>query len=79
MDILGPDRGKMTIYGSDFRQVNLTPNGGVSPTVQTLYSLVCVKPGRKQDCWFSHDALIYSFNIPILMHFYFLHIENTVF
>ena len=29
MDILGPDRGKMTIYGSDFQQVNLTPNGGV--------------------------------------------------
>ena len=35
MDILGPDRGKMTIYGSDFQQVNLTPNGGVSPTDQS--------------------------------------------
>ena len=35
MDILGPDRGKMTIYGSDFQQVNLTPNGGVSPTVKS--------------------------------------------
>ena len=33
MEILGPDRGKMTIYGSDFQQVNLTPNAGVSPTV----------------------------------------------
>ena len=33
MDILGPDRGKTTIYGSDFQQVNLTLNGGVSPTV----------------------------------------------
>ena len=22
----------MTIYGSDFQRVNLTPNGGVSPT-----------------------------------------------
>ena len=32
MDILGPDRGKMTIYGSDFQQENLTPNRGVSPT-----------------------------------------------
>ena len=32
MDISGPDRGKMTIYGSDFQQENLTPNGGVSPT-----------------------------------------------
>ena len=32
MDILGPDRGKMTIYGSHFQQVNLTPYGGVSPT-----------------------------------------------
>ena len=32
MDILGPDRGKITIYGSDFQQVNMTPNGGVSPT-----------------------------------------------
>ena len=37
MDILGPDRGKMTIYGSDFQQVNLTPNGGVSPTVKSYY------------------------------------------
>ena len=36
MDILGPDRGKITIYGSDFQQVNLTPNGGVSPTVDSL-------------------------------------------
>ena len=35
MDILAPDRGKMTIYGSDFQQVNLTPNGGVSPTGKT--------------------------------------------
>ena len=33
MDILGPDRGKMVKYGSDFQQVNLTPNGRVSPTV----------------------------------------------
>ena len=33
MDILDLDRAKMTIYGSDFQQVNLTPNGGVSPTV----------------------------------------------
>ena len=21
-----------------------------------LYSLVCVEPGRKPECWFSHDA-----------------------
>ena len=28
-----PDRGKITIYRSNFQQVNLTPNGGVSPTV----------------------------------------------
>ena len=21
-----------------------------------VYSLVCVGPGRKPDCWFSHDA-----------------------
>ena len=26
-DILGPYRGKITIYGSNFQQVNLTPNG----------------------------------------------------
>ena len=32
-DILGPDQGKLTIYGSNFQQVNLTTNGGVSPTV----------------------------------------------
>ena len=39
MDILGPDPGKMTIYGSDFQQVNLTPNGGVSPTDNTPHFL----------------------------------------
>ena len=39
MDILGPDRGKITIYGSDFQQVNLTPNGVVSPTVLSEASL----------------------------------------
>ena len=45
MDILGPDLGKMTIYGSDFQQVNLTPNGGVSPTVYEdllNYAYICV-------------------------------------
>ena len=30
IDILGLD--KITIYGSNFQQVNLTPNGGVSST-----------------------------------------------
>ena len=43
MDILGPDRGEMTMYGSDFQQVNLTPNGGVSPTVYTDSSFfICI-------------------------------------
>ena len=28
----------MTIYGSDFQQVNLTPNGGVSPTEKCSFS-----------------------------------------
>ena len=32
IDVLGPDQGKITIYGSNFQQVNLTPNGGVSST-----------------------------------------------
>ena len=32
IDVLGPDRGKITIYGSNFQQVKLTPNGGVSST-----------------------------------------------
>ena len=40
MDILDPDRGKMTIYGSGFQQVNLTPNGGVSPTVGRLSCII---------------------------------------
>ena len=40
MDILGPDRGKMTIYGSNFQQVNLTPNGGVSPTDDQMELLI---------------------------------------
>ena len=37
MDILGPVRGKMTIYESEFQQVNLTPNGGISPTDSAVY------------------------------------------
>ena len=37
--IIGIDRGKMTIYGSDFQQVNLTPHGGVSPTVRAVGSI----------------------------------------
>ena len=40
MDILDPDQGKMTIYGSDFQQVNLTSNGGVSPTGDIMPNLI---------------------------------------
>ena len=36
-DILGPDQGNTTIYGSNFQHVNLTPNGGVSSTVYCLF------------------------------------------
>ena len=32
IDVLGPDRGKMALYGINFQQINFTPNGGVSPT-----------------------------------------------
>ena len=32
IDVLGPDRGKITIFGGNFQQVNLTPNGGVYST-----------------------------------------------
>ena len=32
IDVLGPDQGKITIFGSNFQQVNLTPNGGISST-----------------------------------------------
>ena len=28
----------------------------ISSHLQKLYSLVCVGPGRKPECWFSHDA-----------------------
>ena len=34
IDVLVPDLGKITIYGSNFQQVNLTPNGGVSSSVK---------------------------------------------
>ena len=43
MDILDPDRGKMTIYGSDFQQVNLTPNEGASPTVKLYHYFINIK------------------------------------
>ena len=36
---LPADRGKITLYGSNFQQVNLTPNGGVSPTGYHLCKL----------------------------------------
>ena len=51
MDILGPDRGKMTIYGSDFQQVNLNPNGGVSPTVYVIifWLLIRVQMNNNDD------------------------------
>ena len=32
IDVLGSDWGKIIIYGSNFQQVNLIPNGGVSST-----------------------------------------------
>ena len=32
--------GKITIYGSNFQAVNLTPNGGVSSTEQRDLSIV---------------------------------------
>ena len=28
----------------------------LKPSSVTAYSLVCVGPGRKPECWFSHDA-----------------------
>ena len=38
MDILGPDRGGVAMYGGDFRRVDLAPSGGVSPSVDMLPS-----------------------------------------
>ena len=40
LDVLGSNRGKITIYGSNFQQVNLTPNGGVSSTDLGLFCLL---------------------------------------
>ena len=37
IDVFGPDRGNITIYGSNFQQVNLTPNGGLSSTDKQRY------------------------------------------
>ena len=34
----------------------LNPKFQASSHLLSLYSLVCVGPGRKQECWFSHDA-----------------------
>ena len=53
MDILGPDQGKITIYGSDFQQVNLTPNGGVSPTGKLLFSPNSLGQSKPNTCTLS--------------------------
>ena len=34
----------------------LNPKFQASSHLLSLYSLVCVGPGRKPECWFSHDA-----------------------
>ena len=34
----------------------LNPKFQASSHLLELYSLVCVGPGRKPECWFSHDA-----------------------
>ena len=34
----------------------INPIFQVSSLLLWLYSLVCVGPGRKPECWFSHDA-----------------------
>ena len=36
IDVLVSDQDKITIYGSNFQQVNLTPYGGESSTVYVL-------------------------------------------
>ena len=41
IDVLGPVRGKITIYESNFQQVNLTPNGRISSTVYSVEELKC--------------------------------------
>ena len=32
------------------------------PYCVAVYSLVCVGPGRKPECWFSHVAAHFNFN-----------------
>ena len=34
----------------------LNPKFQASSHLLQLYSLICVGPGRKPECWFSHDA-----------------------
>ena len=36
--------------------IPLLPKFQASRHLLYLYSLVCVGPGRKPECWFSHDA-----------------------
>ena len=62
MDILGPGRGKMTIYGSDFQQENLTPNGGVSPTVNNTCTQKFLNNSKSQG----YDSLTKLFLINAL-------------
>ena len=49
IDISGPDRGKITIYGSNFQQVNLTPNGGVSSMLINIYMLISLCDNSPTD------------------------------
>ena len=41
--ILRPNRGKISIYGNDFQQVNVTPNGGVCGS-DTFFQFVYLNP-----------------------------------
>ena len=52
----------------------LNPKFQASSNLLWLYSLVCVRPGRKAKCWFSHDAA----QIYHTEHYVNAHMRNSI-
>ena len=53
---------------------NLNPEFQGSSSFLCLYRPVCVRPGRKPHCWFSHDAAQYT----VSGHNYSPPLENSI-
>ena len=54
----------------------INPNFPASSLLLCLLSLVCVGPGRKPHCWFSHNAAYISLRSSSILVVVIIHYEN---